>query len=133
MSRRKVLDSYALIAFLENGTGSDKVFDLIRHARDTEDRLLLSVVSWGEIYYILYKTAGKKAADQALQDIDTLPIEIVPVDCGLARVAAELKSKLKLTYTDCFAAALAKIKRVELITGDPDFNQIEKEVRVFWL
>jgi predicted nucleic acid-binding protein len=38
-----------------------------------------------------------------------------------------------LAYADCFAAALAKIKKAELYTGDPEFKAVEKEVEVIWL
>jgi predicted nucleic acid-binding protein len=38
-----------------------------------------------------------------------------------------------LAYADCFAAALAKIKKAELYTGDPEFKAVEKEVKVIWL
>jgi hypothetical protein len=34
---------------------------------------------------------------------------------------------------DCFAAALAKQRRVELVTGDKEFKQVEKEIRILWL
>jgi hypothetical protein len=34
---------------------------------------------------------------------------------------------------DCFAAALAKIRKVELVTGDPEFKELEKEIKIVWL
>ena len=38
-----------------------------------------------------------------------------------------------LRFADCFAAALAKLKKAHLITGDPEFKQIESEVSIEWL
>ena len=32
-----------------------------------------------------------------------------------------------------FAAALAKEKKAELVTGDPEFRALEKEILVAWL
>ncbi|MCX6354420.1 MAG: type II toxin-antitoxin system VapC family toxin [Candidatus Aureabacteria bacterium] len=133
MISRKVLDSYAVIAFLENETGADKIAALIKHARDSENPLLLCVVNWGEVYYILHKTVGKDAARQALQSIDTLPIEIIPADRDLTLIAAELKARYKMSYADCFAAALAKSKKAEIVTGDKEFEQIESEIKIIWL
>jgi len=133
VSGRKVLDSYALIAFLENEQGADRVVALIKHARDSEKPLFLSVVNWGEIYYILHRTVGKDAARQALQSIDTLPIDIIPADRELTLIAAELKAKHKMSYADCFAAALAKIKKAELVTGDKEFKLLEGELKIVWL
>jgi uncharacterized protein len=39
----------------------------------------------------------------------------------------------RLSYADAFAAALAKIRRAELITGDPEFRAVEGEVKIHWL
>ena len=133
MSARKVLDSYALIAFFENQIGADKVSDLIKQARDSQTFLLLSLVNWGEVYYILYRAAGKQQAELALQSIDTLPIEIIPADREMTALAARLKATHKMSYADCFAAALAETKRAELITGDKEFKAVEKHIRIIWL
>ena len=133
MSGRKVLDSYAFIAFLENEPGANKVSDEIKHARDRNRPLLLSVVNWGEIYYIVYRTAGKAFAEEALKTLDTLPIEVVPADREVTKIAAEFKSDKKMSYADCFAAALAKLRKADLITGDKEFKEVEGEVKIAWL
>lgn len=133
MSDRKVLDSYAIIAFMENEPGADKVAKLILHARDRDKKLLLSVVNWGEIYYILCRTAGKHAAEEALKSIDTLPIEVIPVDREITYAAAGFKSKFKMSYADGFAAALAKLHKAELVTGDHEFKPLGDEIRIMWL
>lgn len=133
MTVPKVLDSYAFIAFLENESGAEKVAALIKQARDNEKPLFMSVVNWGEVYYILHREAGIEAATKVLQTIDTLPIEIVPADRELTLIAAELKSKRKMSYGDCFAAALAKLKKAELVTGDKEFREVENDIKVLWL
>jgi len=51
----------------------------------------------------------------------------------LARQAALFKSGKRISYADCFAAALAKLRRAELVTGDPDFKQVEGEVKILWI
>jgi predicted nucleic acid-binding protein len=39
-----------------------------------------------------------------------------------------------MSYADCFAAALAKIKNAELVTGDREFKVVEGELkRIRWL
>jgi ribonuclease VapC len=133
MSGRKVLDSYALIAFMENEPGADKVAELMMRARDREKRLLLSVINWGEVYYIVCRAAGKGAAEEALKNIDTLPVEVIPVDREITQVAAEFKSKNKMSYADCFAAALAKLHKAELVTGDREFKPLAGEIKIMWL
>ena len=129
----KVMDSYALLAFFENEKGADKVADLIRQARDRNKPLLLTTVNWGEVLYIAARASGKAAADKIEEIIDTFPIEIVPVDRDIAKIAAEFKVSKKMSYADCFAATLAKQKKAELITGDHEFKAVENEIHVYWL
>jgi ribonuclease VapC len=38
-----------------------------------------------------------------------------------------------MSYADCFAAALAIKKKCELITGDKEFKQVEKEIKIRWI
>lgn len=133
MSARRVLDSYGLLAYLENEPGADRVAEIIKQARDKDKSLLLSVVNWGEVYYIACRTAGKAAAEEAMNILDTLPIEVVPVDREMAFVAAQLKASRKMSYADCFAAALAKLHKAELVTGDKEFKEVEGEIKIFWL
>ena len=131
----KVLDSWALIAFFEDEPAADEVEKLLQQAADEKHKLLLSVVNWGEIYYNTMREVSQEAAEQKAQEIASLPIDIVGVadDLTLARQAAIFKATKKMAYADCFAAALAKIKSVELVTGDPEFKEVEKEIKVNWL
>jgi predicted nucleic acid-binding protein len=52
---------------------------------------------------------------------------------ALADTAADFKPRFKLSLADAFAAALAKEKKTELITGDPEFKPLEKVIKVHWL
>ncbi len=133
MSTHRVLDSYALIAFFENQPGADRVGEMMKQARDTGKDLLLSVVNWGEIYYILHRSAGQSAAELALQGIDTLPIEVVPADQELTRLAAQFKVSKRMSYADCFAAALAKTKKADLVTGDKAFQSVADQINLVWI
>lgn len=40
---------------------------------------------------------------------------------------------LKMSYADCFAAALASMHKGELITGDPEFKAVEKQIKIMWI
>lgn len=129
----RVLDSYSLIAYLENEAGADKMIEVFRVARDSGRALLLSVVNWGEVYYITLREAGRERAEAVAHLISTLPIQIVPVDLEQTKQAAEFKASKRMSYGDCFAAALAKIRKAELVTGDGEFKQVEGEVKILWI
>jgi predicted nucleic acid-binding protein len=51
----------------------------------------------------------------------------------LADTAADFKARFKISLADAFAAALAKEKKAELVTGDPEFKPLEKELKINWL
>ncbi|HTN70706.1 MAG TPA: type II toxin-antitoxin system VapC family toxin [Methylomirabilota bacterium] len=129
----RVLDSYSLIAYIEGEGGKDTMIEIFRSARDSGRTCLLSVVNWGEVYYITLREAGRQRADEVAHLISTLPIHLIPADLELARQAAIFKANKKMSYADCFAAALAKHRRVELVTGDKEFRQVEGEVKILWL
>lgn len=129
----RVLDSYSVIAYIENEDGAEKMIEVFRVARDSGRALFLSVVNWGEVYYITLREAGRERAEAVAQLISTLPIQIIPVDLELTKQAAEFKAIKKMSYGDCFAAALAKLRKAELVTGDEEFKQVEAEVKILWI
>jgi len=90
-------------------------------------------VNWGEIYYITLRETGAERAEHIAETISSLPIEIVIPDLELTREAAGFKSRGGIAYADCFAAALAKLRKSELLTGDPEFKQVEDAVKIFWI
>ena len=129
----RVLDTYSILAFLRNESGADEVRALFRIARDAERPLLLSTVNWGEVFYITLRKGGRARADELPVLLSSLPIEVIPADLELARQAAEFKAARKMSYADCFAAALAKLRQAELVTGDKEFRQVEREVKILWI
>jgi predicted nucleic acid-binding protein len=93
----------------------------------------MCVVNVGEVFYSAMRTDSQDSAEQFIQEIQSMPIEIVDVDWELTRQAAIYKSKGNIAYADCFAAALAKIRNGEVVTGDKEFKVLEKEVKITWL
>jgi predicted nucleic acid-binding protein len=129
----KVLDSYALMAFFEDEPGADLVRGLILKAEESGVKLLMSVVNLGEVWYSIARTASPKIADQYILEIQSMAIEIAAADWGLTRIAAAFKVNGNIAYGDCFAAALAKSRSAELITGDKEFKVLEGEIEISWL
>jgi ribonuclease VapC len=131
----KVLDSWALLAFYKDEECAHEVENLIQQAADKEKPLLLSAVNWAEIHYSLERAGGKAVAERVADQIAELPIQIVGVgdDLKTARMAATFKAAHKMSLADAFAAALAKEKKAELVTGDPEFRALEGQIKIHWL
>ena len=132
-SGKIVLDSYALIAYFEDEPGAEKVAQLLVKAELGEIALLMSIVNWGEVYYILYRSKGERAAEESKLVMDQLPITLIEVGKSLTYQAAILKAKYAVAFGDCFAAALALVNESQVLTGDPEFKRMETEVTVNWI
>jgi uncharacterized protein len=131
--RAIVLDSWAVIAYLEDEIAADKVADIIADAHEEGIPLLITVVNAGEIWYIVARETSTSDADASTKHLRDLGVEFIDVDWELAKGAGYFKSRNKMSFADCFAAALAKQRRAHLVTGDGEFKQIENEVMISWL
>ncbi len=129
----KVLDAYALMAFFEDESGADSVRSLILKADEGGVELLMSVVNLGEVWYSIARTNSPDIADRYCEEINGMAIEIVEADWTLTRQAAAFKANGNISYGDCFAAALAKLRRAELVTGDKEFKSLAGEIKISWL
>jgi predicted nucleic acid-binding protein len=132
-----VLDAHALMVLFNDEPGAEEVEKILLRAEKGNPRLLMSVVNWGEIYYSIMRGASQEIADSKSHEIVGMPLELVPVDARdleLVREAAVFKATKKMSYADCFAAALAKTRDAELVTGDSEFKVVERELKkIHWL
>lgn len=133
MDNSYVLDSYALIAHLEDEAGGEQVRKLLRAARAGKTKLYLSVINLGELYYNTLRERGREKADEVLFITEQLPITIVNADMTITLEAARLKGKHPVAYADCFAAALGVQKKAKVVTGDPEFKKFGGTVSVEWI
>ncbi|MDQ7823017.1 MAG: type II toxin-antitoxin system VapC family toxin [Candidatus Eremiobacteraeota bacterium] len=133
MSGTRVLDSYALLSFFQGERGSAQVEALLNQAEQSGDNLLMSAVNWGEVYYSIMRKLGAAVADEKAAQIDLMALDIIDADKVLTRTAAQMKASHSLAYGDCFAAALAKQRKGELVTGDREFEVLADEIRILWI
>jgi predicted nucleic acid-binding protein len=111
--RQYVLDANAVTRYLTKGPGVEKLDYLFAQARRGDAHLSISVINRGEVLYHLARRAG-------LQEEQ-------------ADAAAALKFIYKLGYADCFAAELAMRTGATLVTADPEFAKLGKQLKVLAL
>ena len=128
-----VLDSWAVLAYLQGEDAAKHLADALAEAIQAEAPLLMSVVNAGEVWYILAREVSMAEADRSISTVQSWGVEFVPADWTHAREAAALKSKHRMSYADAFAAALAKSRKAELVTGDPEFEQLGDYTSIRWL
>jgi predicted nucleic acid-binding protein len=129
----RVFDSWALIAFLEDEPAAEEIESLIAQANEPDNELWVTTVNLGEVWYSVARSHSENEADRAVTEILRLGFKAANVDWELAREAATFKAKAKLAYADCFAAALAKKRNADLVTGDPEFQQLSTQIKIHWL
>ena len=136
MPGRYVLDSYALIGYLENEPFAGRIEKYLKLARKAEVSLYLHAIHLGEVYYITLREQGQVFADLAYARIKAFPLTFIDViNEELLLKAATFKANYPISYADSFASALAKIYNCILLTGDPELKILETEklISISWL
>jgi predicted nucleic acid-binding protein len=129
-----VLDSYAVLAFLNNEPPAQDIEDVLRLARKGELEIYMSWVNLGEVYYRLHRVYNRQTALQVVEIIKAWPVELLPAEEKITMLAGDIKAKYRLSYADAFAAATAVYTNGILLTGDHEFKPLEDQVlRIRWL
>ena len=127
-----VFDSWAILAYAQDEPAADLVENLLVESSRSQNGWVSSM-NLGEIWYILARRRSRHVADQQLVTLAEIGLQRIDVDWPLTLQAADLKSRHKISYADAFAAALAKQRQAELVTGDPEFRALDSEIRIHWL
>jgi predicted nucleic acid-binding protein len=128
-----ILDSYALLAYLGGEAGQARVKIALKQAKGEKCRLLLCMINFGEVLYMTERRRGFAAAQSAQALIENLPIDILDATRNLVLDAAHFKANYALSYADAFVVALAQREGGTILTGDPEFQSVNKLVTIEWL
>ncbi|MBE3571539.1 MAG: type II toxin-antitoxin system VapC family toxin [Moorella humiferrea] len=128
-----VLDTYAILALLEDEPGAQVVADIIS---DDTKMGFLSLINLGEAYYIVLRKKGEKAASELIETI-CADESITLIDCSWTRIkeAARVKALGGLSYADSFAVSLAQELQAPIITGDPEIRKLAPKLafEIIWI
>ena len=131
MSGKRVLDSYALLAYLKKEDKYEKVKTLLGSKGAV---LLMNEINLGECFYILARQRGMDRAEYFVQTIlPSLPIIKRSNTFRDVIEAAKIKAAHALSYADCFAVQTAREENAPIVTGDPEFKKAEGLVKIDWL
>ena len=128
-----VLDSSALVAYLQGEAGRRMIKDILVQARRHEIEVSMSAMNLSEVVYAIARGRGRDGARRVAEWLSQLPLTIEPVDRDEAVNAGLLRHRFGLSYGDCFAVALAHRLKAEVLTSDPDFEKVQEMVRVVWI
>jgi ribonuclease VapC len=120
-----VLDSFALLAYLQDEPSASHMEKLLEDAGKEKCRLFLSIINLGEILYITERRGGLVKAQDALALIQQLPIDILPAGEQTVFAAAHIKANHTISYADSFVVAVGIQESAIVITADPEFHTVE--------
>ena len=130
-----MLDSFALLAYLEGEAGMARVRSVLEAAEARRHRVYLSLINLGEALYITERERGLIETRRTLAAVDQLPLEIVGVSRSTVLAAAHIKARFPISYADAFAVVAAQDHGGVVMTGDLEFRPLAAAglVAVEWL
>lgn len=137
MKKSFVFDASALIAFLNDEDGADKVEEILKKSKEGECLIYINKLNILEVYYGVYREDGREKADEVLAKILGLPLIVIDtLTDEVFKVAGELKAKYKISLADSIVLAEGQTREVQILTADHhEFDPIEKkkEVKFYWI
>ncbi|MEN6351385.1 MAG: type II toxin-antitoxin system VapC family toxin [Syntrophomonas sp.] len=135
MIKNYIFDAYAVLSYLQNEPCAEEVFALLRQAQEEKNKLYMTWINIGEVYYRVWREYGKLEAERVLDVLSAWPMEILVADSELTIAAAAVKAQNKLAYADAFAIGAAILKQAELVTGDPEIKLASQKLgfNLYWI
>jgi predicted nucleic acid-binding protein len=128
-----ILDSSAILRYLHNQAGSDRIAEIIRGHLAGGCEVVISALHWGEIAGITCELYGHRETDAVLSRLSALGLRVIAADGDRALRSALIKVETGIPYVDSFGVELAKALNGVLVTADFDFKRASREVNIEFL
>ena len=128
-----ILDAFALIAYLEDEPGAERIDKVFQEVEDNKAHVFLSIINLGVVIYNTERRYGLAKAQDTLALIQRLPIGVLPADNQTVLAAAHIKANYPISYADAFVVVAAQKLNGTIMTGDPAFQDITELARIEWL
>jgi predicted nucleic acid-binding protein len=119
-----LLDTSALLAFIEDEAGADRVEKALR-----QEKIILPWPVLFEAYYLTFQGEGEAEADARYALIKQLRAEFLwDMDEAITLTAAGLKARFRLSFADATIAAFALSTGATLMHKDPEYEPLAGEI-----
>lgn len=122
--KRYVLDTSAILAYIEEEAGSDTVENLLIRATTGEIDVYIAFITLTEIFYITLQEQGEKEARQRIELVRSLPVKIDESHDELNMAAGRLKARQRISLADSYIAAVSQLRDAILVHKDPEFEKV---------
>lgn len=126
MVKEYVLDTSAILCYIQGEEGNSVVEKILHAARRKECRIYLSFMTFMELYYILWQEKGEAVAKETVVYVDALPMERIESNPRIGLLAGRIKATNRLSVADAFVAATTVEKNAILVHKDPELAVLAK-------
>jgi PIN domain nuclease of toxin-antitoxin system len=131
---RYVLDSSAILRYLDGEAGSERVAEIIKDHMTGRCEAVICSLHWGEIAGQTCKQRGVPAMERVLSRLAAFGIQVVAVDGDRAVRAALIRFRRAVPYVDAFGVGLTADSRESVfVTADFDFKAAKRDVKIEFL
>jgi predicted nucleic acid-binding protein len=121
-----VLDSSAMLAFIENEEGASRVESILQ-----VEKVFLPFLVLLEVHYITRQERGQGEADRRYALLKQLSCEILwQFDEPTLLTASRFKAGHRLSLADAMIAAVAQRQQATLVHKDPEYEALSEELEL---
>jgi len=124
-----ILDTSALLTYIEDEKGSDVIDELLIKAEKEEIRIYIAFVSLTEVYYITIQEKGESEALRRVNLIQSLSLIVEESNEDLNLKAGRLKAANRISLADAYIAALCQQHDGILVHKDPEFESLSPLIK----
>jgi ribonuclease VapC len=125
-----LLDACALLRLLQDEPGANRIETLLKGASSGKYQVSMHIINLGEVVYIIAKKFGWEVSQRKKAEIALLPLTILPFSEQLLWKAVKLNAHHPMSYADCFAAETAIKEHATLVTSDPEFQSVQRLLKI---
>ena len=124
-----VLDTSAILSYFLREDDSEKVVNLLNKSINNKVKIFVPFPVIMELYYIVFRTSGRNAAEERFAALKMLPVVIdLEVSEQYLLIAGSLKAEYPISFADSLIAAYAIKQNAILIHKDPEYLLLDKEI-----
>ena len=131
-----LLDACALLAFLKDEEGADRVREILDQAERGEAAVCMNAVNLIEVYYDRIRALGSDRSRDIIQEIyNAFPLSIIEtIDSAIVHEAARLKAMGKMSFADTILVATALCTSAAIVTCDHvELEPVERQEHIPFL
>ena len=128
-----ILDTSAILTYIEDEDGSDYVENLLIEAEKGIVDIYVSFISLTEVFYITLREKDEPLAVERIKLMQSLAVKIQESDEMVNIKAGKLKARNSISLADAYIAALCQIHNGILVHKDPEYEKLASEIKDYRL